>query len=81
MFFVIQKKRTTAGAWTNGVIVKETLNEALHQFHAFMSTYAYGQDASLDYCACEVQTRDGRNIKSEIDDRIAPAASNEPEEA
>ena len=79
MFFVIQKKKTTAGAWNNNVHVKETLNEALHQFHAFMSTYAYGQDANLDYCACEVQTQDGRNIKSEIDDRIAPAA--EPEEA
>ena len=81
MFFVIQKKKTTAGAWNNNVHVKETLNEALHQFHAFMSTYAYGQDASLDYCACEVQTQDGRNIKSEIDDRIAPAPAAEPEEA
>ena len=75
-FFVNQKQRKNE-AWNNNVHVKETINEALHQFHAFMSTYAYGQDKAVDYASCSVETIDGRIVKSEVDDRI-PAP--EPEE-
>lgn len=72
MYFVVQKKHNgTTDTWDNNVHVKETLNDALHQFHAFMSTYAYGQNPNLDYIAAEVQTEDGRSIKSEIDDHMA----------
>ena len=74
MYFVIQKKHNTSGTWDNNVHVKETKDDALHQFHAFMSTYAYGQNPNLDYIAAEAQTEDGRSIKSEIDNRM-PAAS------
>lgn len=69
MFFVIQKKHKTNGTWENNVHTKTTEDEAKHQFHAFMSTYAYGQDNTVDYAACSVETDDGRTIMNEIDDR------------
>lgn len=72
MYFVNQKKHNkNNNTWDNNVPVKETLNEALHQFHAFMSTYAYGQDANLDYASCSVEQADGLIVKSEVDDRIS----------
>lgn len=72
MYFVVQKKHTTANdTWDNNVHTKATYDDAMHQFHAFMSTYGYGQSATLDYVACSVETDDGRTIKNEVDDRRA----------
>lgn len=70
MFFVVQKKHTANGNWDNNVHVKETRDEAFHQFHAFMSTYGYGQVNTLDYVACSVEADDGHTIFGpEVDDR------------
>lgn len=69
MYFVIQKKHTANGAWDNNVHTKDTADEAMHQFHAFMSTYGYGQNEALDYIACSVEEDNGIVIKSEINDR------------
>ena len=71
MFFVDQKMHKTNDTWTNNTHVKATLNEAMHQFHAFMSTYGYGQDASVDYAACEVEDANGMIVKSEVDNRMS----------
>ena len=68
MYFVVQKKHG-AGGWDSGVVTKDSEGEAMHQFHAFLSTYAYGQSDALDYVACSVETDDGRTVRSEIDDR------------
>lgn len=68
LYFVIQKKKN-GDVWDNNVHVKNTLNEALHQFHAFMSTYAYGQAENVTYAACSVQSSNGSIIKNEIDNR------------
>lgn len=76
MYFVIQKRHGTGG-WSNAIIKKESENEARLQLHGYMFTYAYGKDPELDYVACDIQTLDGRIIKSEIDDRMAPAAEAE----
>lgn len=71
MYFVNQKKhKSTNDTWDNNCHVKETLNEAMHQFHAFMSTYGYAQDATIDYTSCSVESMDGAITKSEVDDRI-----------
>lgn len=68
--FVNQKKHKTTGAWDNNVHVKETVDEAKHQYHAFMSTYAYGQDNTVDFCSCSVETDYGQIIVGpEVDDR------------
>ena len=70
--FVNQKKHKTTDTWENGILVKSSEDAGMHQFHAFMSTYAYGQDATVDYCACSVETEDGLVIVGpEIDDRRA----------
>ena len=77
MYFVVQKKHASGNdTWTNNVHTKASEDDAMHQFHAFMSTYAYGQDNTLDYVACSVEADDGRVIKNEIDDKRAA-----PEEA
>lgn len=71
--FVNQKKHNrTNDTWDNNVHVKADENAAMHQFHAFLSTYGYGQDANIDYCSCSVEEMDGRIIRSEVDDRITP---------
>lgn len=71
MFFVNQKKHNkNTDAWDNNVHVKETLDAAMHQFHAFLSTYGYGQDASFDYTSCSVENVDGLIEKNEVDNRI-----------
>ena len=70
MFFVNQKKHEVNGdKWVNTIHVKDTENDALHQFHAFMSTYGYGYAEGTDYVACSVEVDDGRCIKNEVDDR------------
>lgn len=69
MFFVVQKKHKVNNTWENNIHTKETVEEAMHQFHAFMSTYGYGFDETVNYAGCDVQTDDGREIKSEVDDR------------
>lgn len=71
-YFVNQKKHNSqTDAWDNNVHVKATKAEAMHQFHAFMSTYGYGFGENIDYVSCSVETMDGVIIKNEVDDRIA----------
>lgn len=68
-FFVNQKKHAANGSWDNNVHVKDTYEEAMHQFHAFLSTYGYGQSAGIDYCSCSVENIQGVIIRNEVDDR------------
>jgi len=73
--FVNQKYHKN-GSWTNNVHVKEaeTVDGAImlakHQFHAFMSTYGYGQDAGVDYCSCSVENTSGMFLMQEVDNRM-----------
>lgn len=70
-YFVNQKKHNSqTNEWVNDVPVKATKDAAMHQFHAFMSTYAYGQDEHYDYASCSVEDITGAVIKSEVDNRI-----------
>lgn len=78
-FFVNQKRHQTNGSWLNNIHVKEEFGEAMHQFHAFLSTYGYGFAEGVDYAACSVETDGGRFIKNEVDDRRAPVFPDEPE--
>ena len=78
-FFVNQRKHKVTGTWDNNTHVKATQNEAMHQFHAFMSTYAYGQDATVDYATCEVVASDGFVVKP-MEIWQAPEPEPEPEE-
>ena len=71
MYFPVQIKRQTDGSFINNVFVKESKMQALHQFHAFMSTYAYDNDQNVDYVACYVIDSEGIRHDWRIDNRIS----------
>ena len=70
-YFLSQIKRATDGTYTKGVVVHDTLNNAMNGFHAYFGAYGYGKDANCDYVACFVSDMSGAIIKSEVDNRIA----------
>ena len=69
-YFLSQIKRATDGTYTKGVVVHDSLNNALNGFHAYFGAYGYEHDANTDYVACFVSDMSGAIIKSEVDDRI-----------
>ena len=70
-FFVNQKKHNAStDAWDNNCHAKDDEYQALHQFHAFMSTYGYGFSENIDFVSCSVEAMDGRIVKNEVDNRI-----------
>lgn len=70
-WFLSQIKRATDGTYTKGVVVHDTLNNAMNGFHAYFGAYGYGKDANCDYVACFISDMSGAIIKSEVDNRIA----------
>lgn len=70
-YFLSQIKRATDGTYTKGVVVHDTLNNALNGFHAYFGAYGYDHDPNTDYVACFVSDMSGAIIKSEVDNRIA----------
>lgn len=70
-WFLSQIKRATDGTYTKGVVVHDTLNNAMNGFHAYFGAYGYGKDANCDYVACFISNMSGAIIKSEVDNRIA----------
>lgn len=72
MYFVVRiMHRISDGNYVVSGFTLNTLNEAKHQFHDSMNTYAYGNNDNYDYVAISIQDIDGRVIQSEIDNRIA----------
>ena len=77
-WFLSQIKRNKEdGAYTKGVVVHNSMNDALNGFHAYFGAYGYGKDANTDYVACFVSDMTGAIIKSEVDDRIERPAPEE----
>lgn len=70
-YFLSQIKRATDGTYTKGVVVHDSLDNALNGFHAYFGAYGYGKDANTDYVACFVSNMSGAIIKSEVDNRIS----------
>ena len=80
MYFVMRYLGRIDGVFVLDGFQKETLNEAKHQFHNVMNTYAYGQNESYDFVMCEVKATDGRTVMLEVDDRRpVPEPSPEPQ--
>ena len=77
-YFLSQIKRATDGTYTKGVVVHDSLNDALNGFHAYFGAYGYGKQAETDYVACFISDMSGAIIKSEVDNRIPVV---EPEQA
>ena len=72
-YFLSQIKRSTEGTYTKGVVIHDSLENALNGFHAYFGAYGYGKDANTDYVACFVSDMSGAIVKSEVDNRIASA--------
>lgn len=76
-YFLVQIKHTN-GVYEKGVVVKDSLNDALQSFHAYFGAYGYGHDTNTDYVQCAVLDMTGLVRRSEVDDRI-PRPEPEPE--
>ena len=52
-FFLHQIKRTN-GTFDKGIVVKNSYEAALQSYHAYLGSYAYGQNADTDYADCMI---------------------------
>ena len=69
-YFLVQIQRKD-GAYTKGVVVKDSLDACRQSFHAYLGAYGYGNDPTIDYVACYVIDMAGAVRDSVIDNRIA----------
>ena len=76
MYFVMRYLGRLDGTFVLDGFQKESETEAKHQFHAVMSTYAYGQNENYNFVMCQIVATDGRVIMGEVDDR---RSAEEPE--
>lgn len=53
MYYLHQIKR--AGTTVDkGIVTKETLDDALQSYHAYMGAYAYGHDTNIEFVHCMI---------------------------
>ena len=79
MYFVLRILRNASTeAYSSEIFTYDNLNQAKHQFHQVLATYAYGNNANYDYVVCEIKAQDGRIVQNEVDNRI-PVPQPEPE--
>lgn len=70
-FFVFRiLRKVSDGSFIIDGTTHDTLDAAMHHYHQVLTTYGYGNNESYDYVTVEVQTMDGRIVRSEVDDRI-----------
>ncbi len=65
----IQRNKET-GEYTKGVVVHDSMDDALNGFHAYFGAYAYKKNNNIDYVACFVSDINGAIIRSEVYDRM-----------
>lgn len=73
-FFLHQIKRTN-GTIDKGIVVKDSFEGARQSYHAYLGSYAYGQNEKTDYVSCEITDTYGARLMDET--WIAPAVDNE----
>lgn len=76
-YFLTQIQRKN-GAYTKGVVIKDTLDAARQSYHAYLGAYGYGNDPTIDYVACYIMDMSGMIRDSIVDNRIQPEP--EPEQ-
>ena len=52
-FFLHQIKRTN-GTIEKGIVVKDSYEDALQGYHAYLGAYGYNHDANTDYVQCSI---------------------------
>lgn len=63
-YFLHQAKQTN-GTVDKGIVVKDTLDDALQGYHAYFGAYAYDHDANTDYVQCFVTDKYGNVVTPE----------------
>lgn len=72
IFILTQVKRTN-GTVEKGCVIKQTLDEVLQSYHAYLGAYGFGHDANTDYVLCEVMDAAGNRLAFEVwDGTIVP---------
>lgn len=79
--FLARIKRIEAtGVYDKGLEVRNDVDDATQGFHAYMAAYAYGHDATVDFCQCVVFTKNNIVLKAETWKKPEPEPEPEPEE-
>lgn len=79
--FLARIKRTEAtGAYEKGLEVRNSVDDAMQGFHAYMAAYGYDHDATVDFCQCMVFTKNNIVLKAETWTKPEPEPEPEAEE-
>ena len=80
--FLARIKRTEAtGAYEKGLEVRNSVDDAMQGFHAYMAAYGYDHDATVDFCQCMVFTKNNIVLKAETWMKPEPEPEAEEPEA
>ena len=63
-FFLHQIKQTK-GTIEKGIVVKDTYEGAKQGFHAYLGSYAYGQNPDTDFVSCHITDMSGAVLMTE----------------
>ena len=73
--FILTQVKHTNGNFEKGAVIKNTLEEVLQSYHAYLGAYGYGHDANTDYVLCEVMDAHGNRMAFEVwDGTVQPEA-------
>ncbi len=75
-FFLHQIKRTK-GAFTKGIVINDSFDQARQSYHAYLGAYAYGHEADTDYVFCMITDMDGTVVNNLKEVWIAPESNAE----
>lgn len=71
--YILTQVKHTNGTVEKGAVIKNTLEEVLQSYHAYLGAYGYGHDANTDYVLCEVMDAHGNRMAFEFwDGTIVP---------
>ena len=67
------KHNPTTDAWDKGIVIKDTPEQALQGYHAYLGAYAYGHDTSTDYVQVEITDIHGNRLEhKEWEAKVTP---------
>lgn len=75
-YFLTQIKRTN-GTFEKGCVVKDSLEDAKQNYHAYLGAYAYKHDPNTDYVSCLITNICGGIEISEVWNKIEEVSDNE----
>ena len=60
--FFLHQIKCTSGTYDKGIVVKDSYDEALQGFHAYLGAYAYGKDENTDFVDCMITEKGSKTI-------------------